>query len=114
MMGLKSKINMTEKRDDARHACEAIIKWSYFNKDKYFRAKLLNFSRGGVYFETAEEIKAGATIYMQLEIVVSSRINSLDYDCLRYVSLGEVKWCIDLSKNDQSQYGVGVRYSFPA
>jgi hypothetical protein len=111
---LKNIINITEKRADARHDCEAIIKWSYFNKETYFKAKLLNFSRGGVYIETAHDIKLHATILIQMEIVISSKINSLDYECLRHVSLGEVKWRIDLSENDQSYYGVGVRYPFPA
>jgi hypothetical protein len=40
--------------------------------------------------------------------------NSLDYEGLTYVSLGEVKWRIDLSGNDQSYYGVGVKCPFPA
>ena len=111
---LKSIINITEKRADARHDCKAIIKWSYFNKDAYFNAKLLNFSRGGAYIETAHDIKPRATIFIQVEMVLSSKVNSLDYGRLRYVSLGEVKWRIDLSGNDQSYYGVGVRYPFPA
>jgi hypothetical protein len=110
----KNIINITEKRADVRHDCEAIIKWSYFNKDKYFKAKLLNFSRGGVYIETAHDIKPQATIFMQVEMVLSSNINSLDYERLRYVSLGEVKWCIDLSGNAQTYYGVGLQYPFPA
>ena len=113
-MSLKNIITYTEKRADVRHDCEAIIKWSYCNKETCFKAKLLNFSRGGIYFETAHDIKPGATIFIKLEMVLSSKINSLDYECLRYVSLGEVKWRIDLSGNDQSYYGVGVRYPFAA
>jgi hypothetical protein len=112
IVGLRKIINFTEKRADVRHDCEAVIKWSYFNKDKYFKAKLLNFSRGGVYVETAHDIKPCATIFIQVEMVLSSKINSLDYDCLRYMSLGEVKWRIDLSGNYQTNYGVGVRYPF--
>jgi hypothetical protein len=113
-VGLKNIINNTEKRADVRHDCEAIIKWSYFNKDTYFKAKLLNFSRGGAYIETAHDIKPHATIFIQVEMVLSRKFNSLDYERLRYVSLGEVKWRIDLSENDQSYYGVGVRYPFSA
>ena len=113
-MGLKNIQNFAEKRADVRHDCEAIIKWSYFNKDTYFKAKLLNFSSGGVYIETVHDINPHATIFIQVEMVLSSKFNFLDYERLRYVSLGEVKWRIDISENDQSYYGVGVRYPFPA
>lgn len=96
-----------------RHKCEAIIEWSYFNKEIYFDAKLLNFSKSGIYFETGHDLKPEATIFLKMKMVSSSKINSLDHERPRSVSLGEVKWRIDLSGRDQSYYGVGVRYPFP-
>ena len=96
-----------------RHKCEAIIEWSYFNKEIYFDANLFNFSKSGVYFETGHDLKPGATIFLKMKMVSSSKINSLDHGRPRSVSLGEVKWHIDLSGRDQSYYGVGVRYPFP-
>ena len=79
----------------------------------YFEAKLLNFSEGGVYFKTDHDLKPGATIFLKMNMVSSSKINSLDPEHPRSVSLGEVKWRMDLSGSDQSCYGVGVRYPFP-
>ena len=112
-MNLARKIQNTEKRKDLRHNCEAIIKWSYFNKDTHFDGKLLNFSESGVYFETGHDLKPGDTILLKMIMVTASKINSLDHGRPRSVSLGDVKWRIDLSGSDKSYYGVGVRYPFP-
>ena len=112
-MGTTQMRDLDEKRLDVRYDCEAIIKWSYFNKETFFDAKVLNFSRSGIYFQTTHEIKPGATIFIKLEILLSKNVNSLNHECLRTVSLGEVRWCIDLSGSDKSYYGVGLRYPFP-
>ena len=109
-MGLANKIENTEKRRHVRHECEATIEWSYFNKEIYFDAKLLNFSKDGVYFETGHDLKPGATIFLKMTMVSSSKIKSLDHEHPRSVSLGEVKWRIHIPGSDQSYYGVGVRY----
>ncbi|MBT8366150.1 MAG: PilZ domain-containing protein [Deltaproteobacteria bacterium] len=113
-MGLANKINNTEGRGHVRHNCEAIIEWSYFNQEIYFDAKLLNFSESGVYFETGHDLKPGATIFLKMTMVSTNKFNSLDQERPRSVSLGEVKWRIDLSASDKTNYGVGVRYPFPA
>jgi len=112
-MGLAKKIETAKKRRHVRHKCEAVIECSYFNQEIYFEAKLLNFSEGGVYFKTDHDLKPGATIFLKMNMVSSSKINSLDPEHPRSVSLGEVKWRMDLSGSDQSCYGVGVRYPFP-
>ena len=112
-MTLANKIQNAEKRGNVRHNCEANIKWSYFNQEIIFDAKLLNFSKSGVYFETAHDLKPGVTIFLNMIIVSSSKLNCLDQERPRLVSLGEVKWRNDLSGSDQPYYGVGVRYPFP-
>jgi hypothetical protein len=112
-MRLTNKIQNIEKRRHVRHNLEAIIEWSYFNKETYFDAKLLNFSEGGIYLETGHDLKPETTIFLKMKMASPSKINSLDHERPRSVSLGEVKWCIDLSGSHQSNYGVGVRYPFP-
>ncbi len=113
-MGLANTIENTEKRRQVRHKCEAAIEWSYFNKEVYFDAKLLNFSADGVYFETGHDLKPGATIFLKMDMVSSIEIDSFVHERPRSVSLGEVKWQTDLSRSGQSIFGVGVRYPFPA
>ena len=113
-MGLTNKAKNTEKRADVSHNCEAVIKRSYFDKKVYFDAKLLNFSKGGVYFETDHDLKPGGTIFLKMIMIFPRNINYIDHERPRLVTLGEVKWRIDSSGRDQLYYGVGVRFPFPA
>ena len=113
-MSLTSIITTTERRRHERHKCEAIIEWSYVNIEVFFDAKLLNFSESGVYFETAHDLKPGSTIFLKIKMVPSSKINPLVPERPRSVSLGEVKWRIELSGRDQDHYGVGVGFPYPA
>jgi hypothetical protein len=101
-----------EKRGYERHSCVAIIEWSYFNNDMIYQARLFNFSEGGVYIETGHGLKPGVSIFLKMKTVSLGKANSVDHVCPRWVSLGEVKWCIDLSTSDQPHYGVGLEYPF--
>ena len=103
----------TEKRDDERCSCEAIIKWSYFNENTHFDAKILNFSRRGIYLMAEQAIKPGTTIFVRLEILLSDTWGSSNHGWLRTISLGEVKWCKALAINGADHYGIGVRYYMP-
>ena len=111
-MNLANKKNNIEKRAHIRHNCEAVIRWSFFNKKTCFDAKLLNFSENGIYIETSQDLKPGTTIFLQMNIDSSYISNSQAHPRPRSISLGEVKWRIDLSGIDQSCYGIGVRYPF--
>jgi hypothetical protein len=107
----KALAEHAEKRAYKRYDCEALIKWSYFNKDRLFDAKIVNFSEDGFSFETASEIIAHATIFIRLENLFTKNMGLSQQRCLRTVSIGEVKWCQELSKDDVNYYMVGVRHS---
>jgi hypothetical protein len=96
-MGSANRTENTDKRRHVHRKYEAAIEWSYFDQEIYYEAKLLNFSEGGVYIETGHDLKPGATIFLKMEMVSSSNIQFLDHERPRSVSLGEVKWRIDLS-----------------
>ena len=98
------------RRMEKRYDCEAKIKWSYFNKDRFFDAKILNCSQNGTYFETPHEIKPGVTILIRVENLISKNMRSDEHLCLRTVSLADVKWCRDSSKDGNSYFGVGTRH----
>ena len=103
-----------EKRRHNRHKCEASIEWSYFNTGVYYNAKLLNFSRGGVYIESAQDIMPGATIIIRLGKVLSRELDSEEHDYPRLVSLGEVTWRTVFSEGHPYHCGAGVRYPINA
>lgn len=107
----KALAEHVEKRGYERYNCEALIKWSYFNQNRFFDAKILNFSRNGLYFETSYEIGPKATIFIRLETPFTKTESLTGHECLRTVSISEVRWCHEISKNDISYYAVGVRHS---
>jgi hypothetical protein len=100
-----------EKRAYQRYNCEALIKWSYFNKDRLFDAKIVNFSKDGFSFETSSEIRPHATIFTRLENLFTKNMSLSEQECLRTISIGEVRWCQELFKDGLSYYVVGVRHS---
>jgi len=108
---IANKALATEKRRvEERYNCEARIKWSYFNKGRFYDAKILNLSRNGIYFETPHEIKPGTTILIRVETLPTNILRSEECLCLRTVSLADVKWCSESSKDGFSNFGVGVRH----
>ena len=107
-----TKIKCPEKRRYIRHNCEAGIRWSHFNKAIFFDAILLNFSESGVYFETAHGLTPGATIFLDMRMVAGDKIKCTDHMRPRLVSLGDVKWCIDLAGEIRFYFGVGASYPF--
>ena len=102
--------NHTQTRCDERYGCEAIVKMSHFNETMQFDAKILNFSRSGIYLEADQAIRPGTTVLVRLEILISGTWGSPDHGWLRTISMGEVKWCKELIRNDAEFYGIGVRY----
>ena len=111
MTANKALAERAEKRAYQRYDCEALIKWSYFNKDRQFDAKIVNFSKEGFSFETSFEIRPHATIFTRLENLFTKNMSLSEHECLRIVSIGEVRWCQELSKDGLSYYVVGVRHS---
>lgn len=110
-------IKATEKRTDRRHDCDAKIKWTQFNRivfnhgqEIFYLARVLNFSKSGVYFETECPLKPGIMILFRTEVSRCGVSDLEDGVCLRTISLAEVKWCQDLGKNGESYFGIGARY----
>jgi len=99
-----------ERRLERRYECEAKIKWSYFITGGLFDAKTLNCSPNGIYFETPNEVKSGTTIQIRIETLLSKNTRSDEPNCLRSVSLAEVKWCRESSNDGDRYFGVGVRH----
>jgi hypothetical protein len=113
-------IKATEKRTERRHACEASIEWTHLNRitinyspEISYRARVLNFSKSGMYFETDYPLKPGMTILFRIEKSRCKASNLEDCECLRTISLADVKWCRDLVKKGESYVGIGARYPTP-
>ena len=99
-------MNAYIKRAGNRSRYEAPIMWADFNTKNYYRAKTLNISENGMYFETDYAPKTKANI----------RIKPLNYlhntngpEVYKFYE-AKVKWFRDLADTDASLYGVGVQF----
>jgi hypothetical protein len=95
-----------ELRDDLRYKRKTKILLESYPNGAYYQAKMINFSRGGMYFESDYAPLPGTEIYIGIE-------NS-PYDFGADVYRAQVRWRKQLS-NERSKfaYGVGVKYNHP-
>ena len=107
----------TEKRTDRRHDSDAKIKWTYFNRttvnfgqETFYRARVLNFSKSGLYFETICSLKPGTILLFRSETFGKNVPDFEDCECVRSISLLEIKWCQEFLRNGESYFGIGARY----
>lgn len=96
------------KRAFERFGIEGRITYCLHNTEKYFNAKMVNTSEGGMYFESEVEIQPGSDIYITLEDPSPAIQGLAEYDGYR----AEVMWCRKLydKETERSYYGVGVRF----
>ena len=103
----------TDKRTFERRNCSALITFSYFNQTNSYDAKVQNCGAGGMCFQSNLFLQPGATVCIRVkEYRCADSLND-NTDCLRGMTLAEVKWCNELSGADSDAYGVGVKYQAP-
>jgi hypothetical protein len=56
----------------------------YFNETMQFDAKILNYSRSGIYLEAGQAIKPETTVFIRLEILLSGSWGSSDHGLVAY------------------------------
>jgi len=96
----------SEHRDDIRHKYKANILLETFPAGAHCEAKMFNYSRGGMYFESDYAPLPGTEIYIGIE-------NS-PYDAGADVYRAQIRWRKQLpDKKSKFNYGVGVKYSQP-
>ena len=102
--------NQTEKRSCGRHHWEVPITVAYFNSNQYRSAKMLNYSEGGVYFESDFAFQPRASIYIRIGKKATDPSEYRIHNGFRSVALGEVRWCKEVTEGDPGKYGIGVKY----
>jgi hypothetical protein len=102
-----------EKRTFDRHNHEARIVCAYLNTNEYCQAKLLNYCEGGLYFESEIAFKPRTSIYIRIEEFSQETFESPLHDGFRTTTLGEVKWCREISGTEFYKFGVGIKYYEP-
>ena len=93
-----------ERRISARNKYVAAIQYEIGGNGIFFPAKMLNYSKEGMYFETAVIHRPGDEIYIDLD--GSPYAENLEGHP------AEVVWCEKIAgKGTHDPYGVGVKYT---
>ena len=103
-------VAVLDKRNTKRNGCDGEIIWAYFNKKDYSKARVINFSQDGNYFETNRVLGVGSTVLIRVLNCIDHNDRSKAPEGIRWNTLGEVKWCRELTSEKQDHYGIGVKY----
>jgi len=60
-----------EQRTEQRQPCDCTILWSYFNRENFVSARMLNCTRSGCYFETPQHLSSRSTVLIRIEKCVT-------------------------------------------
>ena len=100
-------VQYPEQRDDARLNYKSPVKVEDLVSGITLGARMVNYSRTGLCFETNERLQQGAEIYIGIENSPYTSPASRSYECYR----AKVIWCREL-ETVFFKYGYGVRYIF--
>lgn len=96
----------SEQRKYKRYKYETVIWHDNLLPDIFYRAKIFNLSKRGVYFESDQIIYPGEEIYISIKNL-SASINDKK-DCIRV----EIKWRRELL-NSPFRFGYGAKFTDP-
>ena len=97
---------MKDHRNNARIKHKADIKFENYLSGKHHKARMYNYSPGGMYFEADYAPLPGTEIYIG--------INDSPYDAGADVYRAQVRWRKPVKpKLSHHQFGVGVKYFQP-
>ena len=97
------------KRSYERYYYEAPVQYAYAGEEKYYDAKMYNYSNGGMYFESAYAVEPGSQVYVKMANYSADASGPESYESY----YGEAKWCSQTTKQNAAYYGVGVQYAEP-
>lgn len=102
---------MTEEnpRTYERYSYEAAVQYAYAGEEKYYDAKMYNYSNGGMYFETQYAVEPGAKMYIKMANYSPNASGPESYETY----YGEARWCSEYSGPGAAYYGIGVQYEEP-
>ena len=96
----------TDLRIDTRIKHKTDIQFENYFSETYYKAKMYNYSLGGMYFEADYAPLPGTEIYIG--------IKNSPYDAAADIYRARVRWRKQLRPGASAyQYGVGVRYCLP-
>lgn len=102
-MELTSQVTHNERRDSQRLACRATVMFENYLTGNYYDGRMVNYSRGGMCFETDLYPAANSEIFIGIE--------KSPYSSQHDVFRAKVVWIRELPlKESYYTYAVGVKY----
>jgi len=95
-----------EKREYERSDLDIPIVYAFQDSDQFYPARVCNYCKGGMCFETDDEVEPGSDIYIMMENFLPDSIDAEFYDGY----LAEVLWCRKHSLATAEQFRIGVKY----
>jgi hypothetical protein len=93
----------SNRRTDPRHRHETAIMYEHYRSGRYFEGKMINYSRGGMYFE--------ANFAPQIDTEVFIGVENSPYTSGHDVYRAKVIWHVKLEDPEALFFhGVGVKY----
>lgn len=101
-------LKVIKKRAEKRFECNSPLSFRFTDFGKAHSAKALNWSEGGIAFETDRVLQVGTIIFIKKEGCYGSE--KLHPDCLflRTSSFATVKWVCGSGANGSSGYVIGA------
>jgi len=101
----------SEKRSYGRYECNTqAYLYRYDDREQYYDAGIYNYSAGGNYLASNEEMDIGQQVYIKIQKYDETVKGPEKYE---YYS-GYVKWSDDLGTSSPGgQYGYGIEYAEP-
>ena len=95
-----------ERREHVRYDLDTPIVYAFQDSDQFNPARLCNYCKEGMCFESDNAIEPGADIYIMMENFLPDSIDAEFYDGY----LAEVRWCRRYPPEAAEQFLVGVKY----
>ena len=105
--------NMTayiEKRASKRCSYKAPIQFSLINKTNPEDAYTINHTKSGMCIKSKHSFKVGSTVLIRIQKYSSNGSCACGFEGLPQMSLGEIKWCREISNSPLYSYKLGVKY----
>ena len=101
-----------EKRADERFVSETAIIYSNFSTKNWSenRSVALNISAGGMCFESKHLFKPHTNLYIRTGQNPAMVSGIRNWDLLRTSTLAQVRWCREITREDETWYNIGVKY----
>ena len=95
-----------EKREYVRYHLDTPIMYAFQDSDQFIPARLCNYCKGGMCFETDNAIEPGEDIYIMMENFLEDTIDANFHPGY----LAEVRWCRQHSPEPSDPFLIGVKY----